>query len=110
MINDKTVLAIIPARGGSKRLPRKNVLPLAGKPLIVWTIEAGLKSKCIDKVIVTSDDDEIQKISLEAGSKIIKRPHKLAKDNSNLNDVIKHVINILEEQYDIVMVLRPTSP
>ena len=110
MINDKTVLAIIPARGGSKRLPRKNVLPLSEKPLIVWTIEAGLKSKCIDKVIVTSDDDEIQKISLEAGSKIIKRPHKLAKDNSNLNDVIKHAINILEEQYDIVMVLQPTSP
>ena len=110
MINDKTILAIIPARGGSKLLPRKNVLPLAGKPLIVWTIEAGLKSRYIDKVIVTSDDDEIQKISLEAGSKIIKRPHKLAKDNTNLNDVIKHVINILEEQYDIVMVLQPTSP
>ena len=110
MINDKTVLAIIPARGGSKRLPRKNVLPFAGKPLIVWTIEAGLKSRYIDKVIVTSDDDEIQKISLEAGSKIIKRPHKLAKDNTNLNNVIKHAINIFEEQYDIVMVLQPTSP
>ena len=110
MINNKTVLAIIPARGGSKRLPRKNVLPFAGKPLIVWTIEAGLKSRYIDKVIVTSDDDEIQKISLEAGSKIIKRPHKLAKDNTNLNNVIKHAINIFEEQYDIVVVLQPTSP
>jgi len=110
LINDKTVLAIIPARGGSKRLPRKNVLPFAGKPLIVWTIEAGLKSRYIDKVIVTSDDDEIQKISLEAGSKIIKRPHKLAKDNTNLNNVIKHAINIFEEQYDIVVVLQPTSP
>jgi len=110
LINDKSVLAIIPARGGSKRLPRKNVLPLAGKPLIVWTIEAGLNSRCIDKVIVTSDDDEILKVSSEAGSTIIKRPHKLAKDNTNINDVIKHTIKIHEEHYDIVVVLQPTSP
>ena len=106
----KKIVAIIPARGGSKLLPRKNVLPLAGKPLIIWTIEAGLKSRYIDKVIVTSENDEIQKISLEAGSKIIKRPHKLAKDNTNLNDVIKHAINILEDKYEIVIVLQPTSP
>ena len=60
MIKDNTFLAIIPARGGSKRLPRKNVLPLSGKPLINWTIEAALNSKYIDKVLVSSDDDEIR--------------------------------------------------
>ncbi len=63
MYKNKTFLAIIPARGGSKRLPRKNVLDLSGKPLIAWSIESGLKSKYIDKVIVTSDDDEILSIS-----------------------------------------------
>ena len=68
MYKGKTFLAIIPARGGSKRLPRKNVLDLHGKPLITWTIEAGQKSKYIDKVIVTSDDAEIISISKQFGA------------------------------------------
>ena len=63
MINGDSVLAIVPARGGSKRLPRKNVLPLHGKPLIVWSIEAGLRSKYIDKVIVSSEDSEVLEIA-----------------------------------------------
>ena len=80
MNKNKTFLAIIPARGGSKRLPRKNVLELCGKPLIAWSIEAGLKSKYIDKLIVTSDDEDILSISKKYGASIIKRPEELSND------------------------------
>lgn len=109
MLNGKTFLAIIPARRGSKRLPRKNVLDLAGKPLIAWSIEAGLKSKCIDKVIVTSDDDEILNIAKQYGSETIKRPSELASDTATSFDAIKHTIENLE-RYDYVVLLQPTSP
>ena len=109
MLNGKTFLAIIPARGGSKRLPRKNVLDLAGKPLIAWTIEAGLKSKYIDKVIVSSDDDKILDIAEQYGSETIKRPNELASDISTSFDAIKHTINNLEK-YDYTLLLQPTSP
>ena len=107
--NNKTFLAIIPARGGSKRLPRKNVLSLNGKPLISWSIEAGLKSKYIDKVIVTSDDDEILDIAKEFGSDIIKRPNELASDIATTFMAIAHTIENVEK-YDYVVLLQPTSP
>lgn len=109
MYKDKTFLAIIPARGGSKRLPRKNVLDLAGKPLIAWSIEAGLKSKYIDKITVTSDDDEILTIAKIFGVEIIKRPDDLASDTATIFDAIKHTIDNLEK-YDYVVLLQPTSP
>ena len=109
MFNGKTFLAIVPARGGSKRLPRKNVLDLAGKPLISWTIEAGLKSKYIDKVIVTSDDDEILEISKRYGAQIIRRPHELASDTSTTFDALKHTIDNIEK-YDYIILLQATSP
>ncbi len=109
MYKDKTFLAIIPARGGSKRLPRKNVLDLAGKPLIAWSIEAGLKSKYIDKVVVTSDDNEILDIAKKFGSDIIKRPEELASDTATSFDAIKHTIDSLEK-YDYIILLQPTSP
>lgn len=109
MYRDKTFLAIIPARGGSKRLPRKNILELNAKPLIAWTIEAGLKSKYTDKVIVTSDDDEILSISQQYGAIAIKRPDILASDISTTFDAIKHVIDNLEK-YDYIVLLQPTSP
>lgn len=109
MYKEKTFLAIIPARGGSKRLPRKNILELAGKPLIAWTIEAAIESNLIDKVIVTSDDDEILSISKKYGSEIIKRPEHLASDTSTSFDAIKHTIENTEE-YDYIVLLQPTSP
>jgi CMP-N,N'-diacetyllegionaminic acid synthase len=109
MYENKTFLAIIPARGGSKRLPRKNILDLNGKPLIVWTIEAGLKSKYIDKVIVSSDDDEILNISKKYGADIIKRPCELASDTATTFNTIKHIIDNLEK-YDYIVLLQPTSP
>lgn len=109
MYKDKTFLAIIPARGGSKRLPRKNILDLAGKPLIAWTIEAGLKSKYIDKVIVTSDDKEILGLSKLHGADTIKRPDELASDKATTFDAIKHTIEN-SEKYDYIVLLQPTSP
>jgi len=109
MYKNKTFLAIIPARGGSKRLARKNVLDLASKPLIAWTIEAGLKSQYIDKVIVTSDDDEILSISQEYKAITIKRSDELASDTATTFDAIKHVIDNIEA-YDYIVLLQPTSP
>ena len=109
MYTNKTFLAIIPARGGSKRLPRKNILDLCGKPLIAYTIEAALKSKYIDKVIVSSDDEEILNISKKIGADIIKRPIDLANDTATTFDAIKHTIENVEK-YDYIVLLQPTSP
>lgn len=109
MYTNKTFLAIIPARGGSKRLPRKNVLDLCGKPLISYTIEAALKSKYIDKVIVSSDDEEILNISKKFGADIIKRPINLANDTATTFDAIKHTIDNVD-RYDYLILLQPTSP
>lgn len=110
MINlKKTFLAIIPARGESKRLPQKNLLDLCGKPLIAWSIEAGLKSKYIDNLAVSSDDDKILDIADEYNVRAIKRPKKLANDTATTFDVIKHTIDKLET-YDYIVLLQPTSP
>ena len=113
MYNVKTFLAIIPARGGSKRLPRKNVLPLLGKPLIVWTIEQAKKSKYLDRIIVSTEDEEIMKVSKSFGAEVLQRPKDLAQDNTPTSDVIIHVIETLEKEgykYDFIVLLEPTSP
>jgi len=106
---NKTFLAIIPARGGSKRLLRKNILDLNGKPLIAYSIEAGLKSKYIDKVIVSSDDDEILEVSKKYGAQLIKRPEVLASDTATTFDALKHTIDNIEK-YDYILLLQATSP
>ncbi len=110
MHQDKSFLAIIPARGGSKRLPRKNILDLAGNPLIAWTIEAGLKSRHIDKVVVSSDDDDILRISKNYGSEIIRRPFELASDTATTFDAIRHAMENSESTFDYTVLLQPTSP
>jgi len=110
MYKDKTFLAIIPARGGSKRLPNKNILDLNGKPLIAWSIEAGLGSKYIDKIVVTSDSDEILIISKRFGANTIKRPEELANDTATTFDTIAHTIESIDKKYDYVVLLQPTSP
>ncbi|MFW2580732.1 cytidylyltransferase domain-containing protein [Aliarcobacter butzleri] len=110
MYKDKTFLAIILARGGSKRLPRKNVLDLCGKPLIAHTIEAGLKSNYVDKVVVSSDDEEILEISKEFDAETIKRPDELASDTATTFDAIKHTIDNNIDKYDYIVLLQPTSP
>ena len=109
MHQNKTFLAIIPARGGSKRLPRKNILDLSGRPMISWSIDAGLKSKYIDKVVVSSDDDEILDIAKKFKAETVKRPGKLASDIATSNDVVKHTLENIEE-YDYIVLLQPTSP
>lgn len=108
------ILATIPARGGSKGVPRKNIKKLGGKPLIAYTIETALKTKCIDRTIVSTDDPEIAEIAKSYGAEVpFLRPSYLAEDNVPALPVIQHLVKELEkENYepDIVIVLQPTSP
>ena len=109
----KRILSIIPARGGSKGLPRKNIIDLAGKPLIAWTIEASISSKYITKTIVSSDDDEILEVSKKYGSEIVRRPDNLASDTATSESGVEHVIDYLKsigEEFDLIILLQPTSP
>jgi CMP-N,N'-diacetyllegionaminic acid synthase len=115
MFQNKSFLAIIPARGGSKRLPRKNVMDISGKPLICWTIDAALRSKYLDEVMVTTDDDEIIDIANKFGATVpFKRPDKLADDTATRSEVINHTLdfykNELQKSYDYIVYLQPTSP
>lgn len=107
-------IAIIPARGGSKRLPNKNILPLAGKPLIVWTIEAALDSQLFDMVLVSTDSQAIADVSMSAGATVpFLRPAELASDMATTNDVISHMVEWVEVQHGPVTnvtLLQPTSP
>ncbi|MFH1376335.1 MAG: acylneuraminate cytidylyltransferase family protein [Candidatus Woesearchaeota archaeon] len=113
MQNNK-VLAIIPARGGSKGIPRKNIKPFLGKPLITYTIKLALSCPEIDKVIVSTDDEEIAQISKEAGAEIpFIRPEELARDDTPAIPVFRHVIKFLEEKnehYENILILEPTAP
>jgi len=110
MNSKPTFFSIIPARGGSKRLPNKNILPLAGKPLICYTVEASLQTNRIDKTIVTTDSDQIIDIVKDYDIDIIKRPDYLATDTATTNDVILHVLSTLQNQPDFIILLQPTSP
>lgn len=111
MINGKRVLAFIPARGGSKRLPRKNVLPLAGKPLIGWSIDAAKESQYIDQLFVSTDDQEIADIASLHGVHIPElRPDHLASDTSTTESVLTYTLDKFGGQADIVILLQPTSP
>jgi CMP-N,N'-diacetyllegionaminic acid synthase len=102
--------ALIPARGGSKGIPRKNIKLLAGKPLIVWTIEAALRSSLLCDVIVSTDDLEIADIARRAGAKVpFLRPPELAQDQTPGIAPVLHAIDKLRE-YDSVLLLQPTSP
>lgn len=108
-------IAIIPARGGSKRLPGKNIKLLAGKPLIAWTIDAALDSKVFDHVFVTTDSEEIAAVSKEYGAEVpFLRPAELATDTATTNDVIAHLVEWFEKEYDkevtTIAILQPTSP
>lgn len=106
-------IALITARGGSKGLPRKNILPLCGMPLIGWSIKAAIDSKYIDRVFVSTEDEEITKISLQLGAEIIARPESLALDTSSSDDVIAHSIRYLEIKGVVasdIILLQPTSP
>lgn len=108
-------IAIIPARGGSKRLPGKNIKLLAGKPLIAWTIEAAVESNVFDHVFVSTDDKEIARISKQFGAEIpFIRPTELASDTATTNDVITHLVDWFDkshsQQVSSIAILQPTSP
>lgn len=111
MFKNKTFLAVITARGGSKGLPGKNVLPLNGKPLIAWTVEAALKSKYLDRVILSSDDPAIIDAAREAGCDVpFTRPAELAGDKAASVPVIEHALQAINAPFDFVVLLQPTSP
>lgn len=107
------LLVIVPARGGSKRLPGKNLMELQGKPLIRWTLEAALDSQVSDLVIVNSDDDAILAEGARLGVRTLKRPALLATDTASTFDVLIHTLDLLAEEGirpKRLMLLQPTSP
>ena len=101
-------IGIIPARGGSKGLPGKNIKNIAGFPLIYWTIEAAKSSKLLDDFYVSTDDEDIATIAKNYGAKVLNRPKELANDDTTTLAVLKHIVNDLE--CDNIIVLQPTSP
>lgn len=110
MIEGKTVLAIVPARGGSKGIPRKNLREIGGKPLIAWTIIEAQKSRYIDRLILSSEDDQIIEVAKAWGCEVpFKRPLELAEDDTPGIAPVLNALNTLP-QYDYVMLLQPTSP
>jgi CMP-N,N'-diacetyllegionaminic acid synthase len=99
------VLGLIPARGGSKGIPRKNLAPLAGKSLLAWTVEAAHEARELTRVVVSTDDDEI---ATAAAADVLRRPAGLAADDTPMIDVIRHAVD--ELQPELVVLLQPTSP
>jgi CMP-N-acetylneuraminic acid synthetase len=109
MINNKKVIAIIPARGGSKTIPQKNIKTICNRPLIAWSILAAKGSKYIDKIIVSTDDKEIADISKNWGAEVLDRPKKYATDTATTISVLQHAIKEIPG-HDIIVLLQPTSP
>jgi len=108
-------IGIIPARGGSKGIPRKNIKLLADKPLIAWTIETALDSHVLDRIIVSTEDEQIAKVSREWGAEVpFLRPARLAEDSSPTIDVVLHALDYMELKENFyanyVLLLQPTSP
>ena len=109
---ENSVVGIIPARGGSKGIPKKNICLLAGKPLLVYSIEAALNSKALSKVLVTTDSEEIAAIASSYEVEIVRRPKELAGDDVLTLPVLKHALQQIEGELipDKVVTLQPTSP
>lgn len=115
MYKNKKIIAIIPARGGSKGIPNKNIVDLCGKPLIQYSIDAAQNSKYIDKVIVSTDSEKIAEVSRKCGANVpFLRPESISGDVARSSDVVIHGIDFLKEnygdEYDYVILLQPTSP
>lgn len=110
----KSILAIIPARGGSKGIIKKNLRMLGGKPLIGYTIDAAKKSRMLDRIIVSTDDPEIAAFSRENGIGVVIRPDSIAQDKSPITETIEHTLRALGENEnsfpEIIVLLQPTSP
>jgi CMP-N,N'-diacetyllegionaminic acid synthase len=113
MMNNNRVIAVIPARGGSKSVPRKNLRPLGGKPLIAWSIELAQQVKEIDRIIVSTEDAEIAQISRQFHAEVYPRPEDLATDQALVIDAVKDLMATLrkeQEMAEILVLLEPTCP
>jgi N-acylneuraminate cytidylyltransferase len=111
MIDGNAVLGVILARGGSKGLERKNIRELAGSPLIAWTIESGLASAHLDRLVLSTDEAEIASVAREHGCDVpFVRPARLAEDDSTSMEALLHALDRVGEPYDYVVMLQPTSP
>jgi CMP-N-acetylneuraminic acid synthetase len=102
------ILAVIPARGGSKGMPRKNLRLLCGKPLIAWTIEAARASRLLDRCVVSTEDLEIATVARVYGAEVLDRPEELASDDASTLSVLQHALERLDA--GTIVVLQPTSP
>ncbi len=107
-------VAIIPARGGSKGLKEKNIYPVAGKPLLAWTVLQALASTSIERVFVTTDDGAIAQVASEYGAEVIVRPPELAGDKASSESAILHAVGVIEREYHMplstIVFLQATSP
>lgn len=114
MFAEQKILTLIPARGGSKGIKDKNIIPLAGKPLIAYSIDAAKNSKYIDSIVVTTDSEKIAEVAKEYGARVpFLRPTELAADTSKTIDAVLHAIKTLKslsEEYDVLVLLQPTQP
>ena len=114
MYKNKKILAVIPARGGSKGISSKNIIEIKGRPLIEYSIDCGKKSKYIDRTIISTDSELIKEIALKCGGEVpFMRPKELAKDSSKTIDCIVHAVDILKEMgenYDYVLIIQNTVP
>ena len=113
MIRDQRVLAMVPARGGSKSVPDKNIRSVGGKPLIAWSIEMARLSTYVDRVIVSTDSAKISEVAVRYGAEVVGRPAHLATDSAIVVDAIRHLIQHVRahgEHVDILVLLEPTCP
>lgn len=104
------ILGIIPARGGSKGVPGKNIKLLGGKPLIAHAIDCAIESGKLSRIVVSTDSEEIASVAEKYGAEVILRPSDLATDSSNVVTAVKHVLEVLKEDFDIIVLLQPTAP
>ena len=109
----KRILAIVPARGGVQRIPRKNLAPLKGKPLIYYAIRNGQQCSYVTTTVVSTEDSEIARVAEELGSLVVPRPARLSQPETKTEPVLVYTVNVLKEQgkaYDAVLLLQPTTP
>jgi len=108
------VLAIIPARGGSKGIPHKNIVPLAGKPLVAWSVEAARQTPAVTRVVVSTDDEDIAKVSRQFGAEAVTRPTEISGDSASSESALLHVLDAFQTtegwEPDLVVFLQATSP
>lgn len=110
MYKDNRILAVVPARGGSKGIPHKNIVKVKGKELLAYTLDAAKASKYIDEIIVSTDDILIEQVAVRENVKVLQRPKELAQDMSRTIDVLLHVIGNIDDDFDYLVLLQPTQP